>query len=104
MFRFVIRVLGLWLLALSFVFLVVDGTRSIADSALTFSAVGELWYDFDPASLSLAQAAVERHVSPVLWDPVIQWLLMAPAWMIAGIVGATLMVIGRKRDLIGDDF
>ncbi|MEZ5839762.1 MAG: hypothetical protein R3D02_04830 [Hyphomicrobiales bacterium] len=103
MFRFLIRVLGLWLLALSFVFLVVDGTRSIADGTPTFSALGELWYDFDPASLNLAQAAVERHLSPVVWDPVLQWLLMVPAWVVAGVIGVMLTYAGRKRHRL-DDF
>ena len=97
MLRFFVRGLGLFLLAVSFVFLIVDGTRSIADGTLSFSAVGEIWFDLDSASLNLAQAAVERHLHPLVWDPFIQWLLLAPAWVLAGIVGSVLVLIGRRR-------
>ncbi|MAA99589.1 MAG: hypothetical protein CMN86_15045 [Stappia sp.] len=105
MIRFLLRILGLWLVALALVALVIDATGSIAASAWVFTPAGKYWFDFDPASLGLAQAAVQRHVSPMLWDPVIQTLLEAPVWAVAGPLGFVLLWLGdlgRRRRRRGD--
>ena len=41
MFRFLFRFAGLMLIALSFLFVVYDGTKSIADQTIYISRVGE---------------------------------------------------------------
>lgn len=105
MIRFVLRILGLWLVALALVALVIDATASIAASALVFTPAGKYWFDLDPASLGLAQAAVQRHLSPMLWDPVIQSLLEAPVWAVSGPLGFLLLWLGdlgRRRRRRGD--
>jgi len=49
-----------------------------------------------------ALPAIERHVAVWLWDPVVLGILTAPAWLVFGILGAILMLIGRKKKpLIG---
>lgn len=100
MIRFLVRLVGLWLVALALVALVVDGTSSIAAMRWVFTPLGKYWFDLDAASLGLAQAAVQRHVAPALWDPVIQTLLLAPVWAIAGPLGFLLLWLGdlfRRR-------
>eukprot|EP00873_Tetraselmis_striata_P026105 jgi/Tetstr1/446369/TSEL_033911.t1 len=54
---------------MALVALVIDGTKTIAASAWVATPLGQYWFDFAPASLNTAQAAVQRHVSPFLWDP-----------------------------------
>lgn len=78
MFRFLARFIGLWLVAGALIALVVDGAKSIAAGSIVTTPLGQLWYDLDPASLNTAQAAIERHVHPGLWDPVILAVLLAP--------------------------
>src|SRR5262249_36227510 len=102
MFRFIFRFIGLWILAVAFVALIRDGTKTIAGSAMVFTKLGKDWYDFHPGSLLLAQPAIERHVTPWLWNPVIQTVLEQPTWLVLGVLGAILVLIGRKkRPLIG---
>jgi len=94
----ILRLLGMWLMLLAVVALVYDGTRMLADgSGVVFTSLGEHWYAIDPASLNAAQAAVQRHVSPVLWDPVITTILLLPAWIVIGGLGALFYLLGYRR-------
>jgi hypothetical protein len=45
---------------------------------------------------------VEHYVSPWLWNPVIMTVLEQPVWLVFGIIGAALILLGRKKKpLIG---
>jgi hypothetical protein len=103
MIRFVFRFFGLLLLAAGFIFLVYDGTRSIADQTLNITSVGYVWSNIHQNSLLLLQPAIERHVTPWLWQGVIQpYVLEQPVALVLGILGALLILLGRKRKpLIG---
>jgi len=83
---------------LAVVALVYDGTRILADDGrLVFTSLGEHWYSIDPASLNTAQAGIERHVAPFLWDPIISTILLTPAWIVAGILGALIYLLGYRH-------
>ena len=102
MIRFVLRSLGLWILAFGFILLVYDGTKSIAGDQIVFTKLGYLWNAVNSTSLLLLQPAIERHVAVWLWDPVILTVLTAPAWLVFAVIGAILMLLGRKKKpLIG---
>ena len=102
MIRFVLRTLGLWILAGGFVFFVYDGTKSIAGDRLFFTTVRDVWNAVNPSSLQLLQPAIERHVAQWLWDPLILSVLTAPAFLVFAVLGAVLMLLGRKKKpLIG---
>ncbi len=97
MLRFLSRFLGLWLMAGALVALVVDGAKSIASGSLFTTPLGVMWYSVSPATLNGAQAGIQRNVSPVLWDPVIVDILRAPGFVVFGILGAILLLAGRKK-------
>ena len=102
MIRFILRSLGLWILAAGFVFFVYDGTKSIAGNQLYVTKLGDTWNAIHSTSLQLLQAAVERHVSGWLWDAMIFPVLTAPTWLVFAVLGALLILLGRKkRPLIG---
>jgi len=102
MIRFILRALGWWILALGFVFFVYDGTKSIAGDHWYITKLGEVWNAVNSSSLQLLQPAIERHVAEWLWDPVILSVLTAPTWLVFAVLGAILMLLGRKRKpLIG---
>jgi hypothetical protein len=94
---FLLRLSGLWICALALLGLVLDGVRSIAANEIVIKSLGESWFDFDNASLNLAQAAIQRNLHPLIWDPTIQTILTMPAWLVGGIVGLFLIYLGRKR-------
>jgi hypothetical protein len=103
MIRFVLRFAGLLSLALGFIFLVHDGTKSIADQTLYISSVGSIWDNIHQSSLSALQPAVERLVGAWAWPGVIQpYFLDQPISLALAIVGAILILLGRKKKpLIG---
>jgi hypothetical protein len=102
MIRFLLRTLGLLLLAAAFVFFIYDGTKSIAANALVYTKVSEVWMLLHAASLAQLRPLIEQHASPWLWDPVATTVLDAPAFAAFAIVGAILMLLGRrKKPLIG---
>lgn len=96
-FSFLARVLGLWFIAIALVSFVVDCTRSIAASAWVITPMGQVWFDISPGTLNAAQAGVQRHISPFLWDPILQGLLQYPAWVIFTPLGLLLIWYGDRR-------
>ncbi|MGH6768657.1 MAG: hypothetical protein ACRECO_06500 [Xanthobacteraceae bacterium] len=101
MIRFLLRFVGLLSLALAFIFLVYDGTKSIADQRLYITRVSEVWSAVHEGSLAQVQPFLDGW-SPWLWDPVAKNILDAPAWAALVVIGALLVLIGRKRrPLIG---
>jgi hypothetical protein len=102
MIRFLFRTLGLLFLAAAFVFLVYDGTKSIAANALVYTKVSEMWTLLHAASLQQLQPLVEKNAPPWLWDPVVVTVLNAPTLAAFGIIGAFLVLLGRrKKPMIG---
>jgi ABC-type Fe3+ transport system permease subunit len=102
MIRFVFRFVGFCILAAAFVALLYDGTKTLAGSQVYFTKLGDTWNTVHSTSLQLLQPAIERHVSPWLWETVVLNILTAPTSLVLGILGALLILIGRKKKpLIG---
>jgi hypothetical protein len=102
MLRFLARAIGLVLIAASFVGLVIDATRSIANGAVQFTPLGELAFQLFPRSFPILEPAVTRHIHPWLWDPVLLNLLLLPAAAIGFVLGVLLLWLGQKpAELIG---
>jgi len=101
MIRFIFRFAGLWILAAAFVWLVIDGTKSIAGNAIVVTKLANTWYEISPGSLLWVQPTIQRHASD-LWNPVAQTILEQPTWLVLGVVGSILILVGRKKKpLIG---
>jgi hypothetical protein len=104
MIRFFFRALGLVFLAVGFVFFVYDGTKSIAGNALFFTPLTDTWNSVHAASLQQVQPVIERYAGKFAWDQVSLWVLNAPTFAVFGVIGAVLVLIGRKKKpLIGYD-
>lgn len=101
MIRFLLRFIGLLSLALAFIFLVYDGTKSIADQRLYVTKVAEVWSTFHESSLAQIRPTLQG-LAPWLWDPVATNVLNAPVCLVLVIFGTILVLLGRKRrPLIG---
>ena len=102
MIRFLLRFLGLLLLALAFIFVIYDGMKSIVDRTFYATALGQFWTEVHASSLQAAQSSVERNVSGTLWSLAIAPLLEQPAAAVFAIIGVVFIVLGRKpKPLIG---
>src|SRR3954463_8139147 len=103
MIRFVFRFAGLVALALGFMFLVHDGTKSIADQTLYLSSVSSTWENVHQSSLAALQTVVERYAGAGTWQGLNNPSFPAqPVSLVLAILGAILILLGRKKEpLIG---
>lgn len=97
MLSFMARVAGLLFLVIALVTAVMDITKSIAASKLVFTPLFEAWTRIGEASLKAAQASVEAYIHPLLWDPVLVWILQWPSWLIFAILAFVFLALGRRR-------
>lgn len=96
--RTLLRILGVWSLLAAMIAFAIDATTSMAGAdGWTNTPLGEYWYKIHPASLNSLQAGIERHVHPYLWDPIVFRIIQAPAWLVFGILGLLLYLLGRPR-------
>lgn len=59
--------------------------------------LGQAWASIDLASLNLVQAVVQRYLHPAIWDPGIIMFLLLPAWLVAVVPAAAIIVFCRRR-------
>ena len=98
MFRFLLRVCGYLAIAAGFVGLMIDGARSIANSALMLTSLSDLAGRFLGERFLALQPAIERQVHPLLWDPVLVNLLRLPVAALGLALGFWLLWLGRSPD------
>jgi hypothetical protein len=103
MIRFLLRFLGLLLLALAFIFLVYDGTKSIASNTIYLTSVREIWFNIHQKSLEQIQPVVAHYAGDWFWQAAVQpFFLEQPAWLVLGVVAVVMILLGRKKKpLIG---
>ena len=101
MIRFLLRFIGLCLLATAFVCLVYDGTKTIANQQLIIMKVSDAWAIVDQTSLNAVQNWLKVKAAWA-WDPYLQKIFDLPSWVVLGIVAIILILLGRKKKpLIG---
>ena len=93
MIAFLIRSIGLWLVAGAVVAVVIDGMKSIASGRLILTPFLTVWSDLAPASFAAAKAAVPGPV----WNTMVPLVLGLPAWAVLVVLGAALIALGTRR-------
>jgi hypothetical protein len=61
--------------------------------------LGQLWVDSDRRSLDFAEMMIRRFATPILWDPVIATMLRLWATALLLVIGGTLLLSSRKREV-----
>ena len=95
---FLLRIIGGWILLAAIIALVNDVTYSYETGGkLAFSSLGKDWDVLSSASRNAFETGIERHLTPLLWDPVILTVLKAPAFAALGVLGVLLYLAGLRR-------
>lgn len=97
--RFLLRLVGYLLLAGGFVSLIIDGARSIANSALLLTPLGETLLTLLGPRYLLLKPMVERDIHPLLWDPVLLNLTLLPTALVALLLGFLMLRLGTPREV-----
>jgi MYXO-CTERM domain-containing protein len=90
MLRFFSRFLGVWTVAGALVVAIIDGSRSIAASALTYTRAADTW------SL-LGGTRSDGAGTLAALEPALAWLMDAPTAAILAVLGFLLLAAGRRR-------
>ncbi|MCH8183245.1 MAG: hypothetical protein IID55_08675 [Proteobacteria bacterium] len=94
------RVIGWLFLAAALAALGWDLADAIGGGGWQSTALGLRWFQNHAPSLGLFQVIFQRFipaVGPWLWDPVIQTVLLWPAWAVFGAPGILLSFFFRRR-------
>ncbi|MFC7054274.1 hypothetical protein ACFQI3_16400 [Hansschlegelia quercus] len=94
MIRFLLRLIGFLILAGGFVALVIDGARSIAVGALSWTSAETTWSSWSPATLAKTRTSLASV--PGL-DQAFAFMLSLPAFAPFVVIGVLLMLLGRRR-------
>jgi len=101
MIRFLLRFLGLCLLATAFFFLVYDGEKSIVNQHVMYTDLAQAWALVDQTNLNAVQNWANQK-APWAWDPYGQKVFDLPIWAFLAVASMILILLGRKkRPLIG---
>ena len=91
------RIVG-WVLALAGVIIAIrDALIWYQTGTYPFTTGGELWFQLHRDSLNLTQAVVQRYLTPEIWDPGIQTVLLWPAFVPLLGLGIILLLLFRRR-------
>ena len=85
MLRALFRATSLLFLAIALISVVLDVTRSIADSSIVMTPLFIDWLRLSPTSLDGLRQATETYVHRFAWDPVMVTILRAPTWLAFGL-------------------
>ena len=101
MIRFLLRFIGLCILAMAFVLFVYDGTKTIANQHVVYAKLVEVWAMVDQSSLNQAQAWLKQK-APGPGTRICKRSSTCRPGACSAIIAMILIVLGRKKKpLIG---
>jgi hypothetical protein len=91
-----LRFIGYVFLCLALAALAYDGARMIADNGhIAFTSIEQHWQALSPATLAWFRNWV-GDTSPYLLNPLVMTVLVLPAWMVTGGLGALIYLAGYR--------
>jgi len=94
MIRFLLRLLGFLILAGGFVALVIDGARSIAAGAFSFTPLQASWNAASPSTLENTRGFFDETLHA---GGAFDVVAAQPTFVALGVLGVLLMLLGRRR-------
>lgn len=95
--KFALRWLGRILIVLALMALGADIVRSLEAGTVSLAPAGLTWFQLHLDSLNGTQVLIQRHLRlPLLWDPVMQTVLLWPTVFVLGVPGAAFALLGRE--------
>jgi hypothetical protein len=95
--RLIFRIVGTWMLALAVVLIVIDGTKSLAANELVTTSLADYWRGLSAETLAAVEEFLASRLFAELLDQVLAAILAAPAFLVVGVPGLILAVLGRTR-------
>jgi len=96
MIRFLFRLMATASLAVAVIMAVLDVTRTIAAARLVLTPLGESWASVSPSTLASMEAFITGSMHPLVWDPVVVFILQQPGFVVFGAIAFLLYAIGHR--------
>jgi hypothetical protein len=97
MLRVLARMAGHAAMLAGFALAVADGARSIAASAVMLLPLEQALTPLPGRPVAEWGGVIAAQVHPLLWDPLLVWLLHLPAAVACFLAGGILLLAGRLR-------
>lgn len=97
MFKALLRLLSMILLAVAVIMIVLDATRSIAAGALVMTPLGSSWMTLSPESLGWFETMVMSSLPGFVWNPLLLAVLHLPGFAVFGVLSLLVAMAGHKR-------
>lgn len=95
---FIVRIIGYLLLLAGLVAFGAEVLSSMEAGEWTTIPLGQRWVEFFGfSSLQSIQVGLERYVHPFLWNPILQSVFEAPAWLPPVVLGLIIILLARRR-------
>ena len=91
-----LRIVGFVFIGLACLFAVANIWYWMIDATGGGVSLYDVWFKFGPGSLSFVQMVIQQYIWGALWNG-IHIILLQPAWLVFGIVGALLIGLGARR-------
>lgn len=95
--RLLLRIIGTTLLAAALILGILDGTRSLGQSAVVITSLGATWVAIHAPSLAALYEFIDSRFFGPLLEGVINAILGFPGWAVLGVPGALLAWLGRSK-------
>ncbi|WP_305987654.1 hypothetical protein [Roseibium sp. MMSF_3544] len=59
--------------------------------------LGQFLFELFPDTFPILQPAIERHIHPALWDPVLLTAMTWPVWAVFAPLGLMFLWMGARR-------
>ncbi len=97
--RFMLRIVGTWLLGMTMILLVMDGTKSLAQSSVVTTGLGDIWTLINANSLLEIELVFDQNTNlAMVWAYAIVPVLSWPGWAVLGLPGLFMIVSGQTRN------
>ncbi len=97
MIRILARMLGIGMLVAGMMVGILDGTRAIAANTLDLTPFGATVQWLLPRQFPFLQAGITQMLHPLLWDPLLVSVFLAPALVVLFVLGLVLLIFGRDK-------
>lgn len=95
--RFLLRFFSLISLAVATIAGTIDSIQSVAESTVVMTSLGDAWKSLSPSTLEKLQFLVSLENGGRILNPVIEWILVQPAFAVLLAVALLMWVTAYRR-------
>ena len=96
--RFLLRFVSLLFLAAALIVGIIDSIQSVAGETVALTPLGAALFTLNPDLLASAETYFQLHISAYVWNTVIEWILMQPAFAVFLVVALLFWLVAYKNE------